>query len=47
MYGGFMDKMIQKFYDELFRLHDDGALPSDQDEIALKILNAIDDAMGR
>jgi len=23
------------------------ALPSDQDEIALKILNAIDDAMGR
>ena len=38
---------IDKFYDELFKLHEDAGLSPDDDEVALKVLNAIDEAMGR
>jgi hypothetical protein len=38
---------IETFYDELWKLHDTGALDSKDDDIAIKILNAIDDAFER
>ena len=36
---------IEKFYDELWKLHEDAALSCKDDEIALKVLNAIDDIL--
>ena len=40
-------KMVEDFYAKLWKLHDSGALSHDQDEIAIKIITAIDNAMGR
>jgi hypothetical protein len=40
-------KLVEDFYIKLWELHDSGALPNDQDDIAIKIINAIDEAMGR
>ena len=35
--------MIDEFYNKLWKLHEDGALDSKNDNIAIKILNVIDD----
>jgi len=36
---------IEKFYDELWKLHTDASLSCDDDGIAIDVINAIDDAM--
>ena len=38
---------INAFYHKLWKLHEDGALDSNDDKIALEIINAIDNALGR
>ena len=39
--------LIEDFYDKLWKLYEDAALTINGDEIALKILNAIDNALER
>lgn len=38
---------IEKFYDELWKLHESAALSCEDDDIAIKVINAIDNALGR
>ena len=36
---------IEKFYDELWKLYTDASLSCEDDEIAMDVINAIDNAM--
>lgn len=38
-------QLIDKLYSELWKLHDSGALSSHDDKVALRVVNAIDDAL--
>ena len=38
---------INKFYDKLWKKHEEGSLDSTEDGIVLNLLNAIDNVFGR
>ena len=38
---------IEKFYDELWKLHEDASLSCKDDTIAIDVLSAIDEAMAK